>query len=80
MKAIEFPEQTCVIAEHQDEYENVPACFTDDGQMICCWKLTRRERLRVMLTGKMWWGVLTFGKPLQPMVPWVRSPFEMNGD
>jgi len=75
MKPIEFPEQNCVYAKDQPEYLPLPVHKTEDGTVISCWALTWRERLRVLLTGKMWWSVLTFNHPLQPQLPQVDSPF-----
>jgi hypothetical protein len=34
----------------------------------------RRERLKVLLTGKVWQQVLTFNKPLQPQLMAVEKP------
>ena len=75
MKPIEFPEQNCVYAKDQPEYLPLPVHKTEDGMVISCWALTWRERLRVLLTGKMWWSVLTFNHPLQPQLPSVDRPF-----
>ena len=69
MDLIEFPEQTVVIAKDQPEYLPLPAHrFSDDphGRIACCWRMTWRERLRVLWTGLVWHEVLTFGKALQP--------------
>lgn len=69
MDLIEFPEQTVVIAKNQPEYLPLPAHrFADDsqGRIACCWRMTWRERLRVLWTGLVWHEVLTFGNPLQP--------------
>jgi len=76
MKPIEFPEQNCVYAENQkEEYLPLPAHKKIGGEVISCWSLTWRERLRVLVTGKMWWSVLTFNQPLQPQLPQVTTPF-----
>ena len=74
MKPIYFPEQTHLIAEHQDEYQTLPAYIGED-QTISCWKLSLRERLKVLFTGKMWLLQLSFGGPLQPQLPQVEYPF-----
>ena len=52
MKPIEFPEQNCVYAKDQPEYLPLPVHKTEDGMVVSCWRLTWRERLRVLLTGK----------------------------
>jgi len=74
---IEFPEQTVVIAKDQPEYRPLPAHrFANDpeGRIACCWRMTWRERLRVLLTGRVWHQVLTFGAPLQPQMLSTKKP------
>lgn len=75
MKPIEFPEQTCVYAKDQPEYLPLPARKTHDGMVITCWSLTWRERFKILFTGRIWWSVLTFNRPLQPLLPSVDRPF-----
>jgi hypothetical protein len=79
MNLIEFPEQSAVIAKDQPQYRPMP-CFInpedEEGRLICCWKLTLRERLRVLFTGKIWHHILTFRQRLQPQLLSVRSPFD----
>jgi len=77
MKPVEFPEQTVVIAKHQPEYRPLPAHrFAGDpqGRIACCWKLTWRERITVMISGKLWHQVLTFNQPLQTQLITVDKP------
>ena len=66
MKPISFPEQSCTYAENQPEYLPFPVHRADDGCVTACWKLTWRERLAVLWTGRLWHQMLTFNKPLQP--------------
>ena len=76
MKAIEFKEQTIIIAEHQEEYESLPAHIEKGvyGTTTFCWELTLKERLKLLFTGKLWHQVLTFNKPLQPQLLQVDKP------
>jgi hypothetical protein len=77
MMLIEFPEQTAVIAKDQPEYHPLPAHrFADDpqGRIACCWKLTWRERLTVLIGGVLWHQVLTFNQPLQPQLLSTTKP------
>ena len=77
MKPVEFPEQTMVIAKDQPEYLPLPAHrFAGDpqGRIACCWQLTWRERLAVLLCGKLWHQVLTFNQPLQPQLLTTEKP------
>jgi len=68
MKPIKFKEQNCTYAENQPEYLPLPAYRynTRDGQVVSCWKLSFRERLRLLFTGKLWVSLMMFGQPLTP--------------
>jgi hypothetical protein len=67
MKLIEFPEQTVVIAKDQPEYLPMPAHYNKEaGIVTCLWKLTLRERIKLLFTGKLWHQISTFGMALQP--------------
>ena len=76
MDLIEFPEQTVVIAKDQPASRPLPAhrFAGPDGRIACCWRLTWRERLAVLLRGRIWHQVLTFGAPLQPQRLTVEKP------
>jgi hypothetical protein len=76
MKLIEFPEQTVIYAKHQPEYLPLPAYQYKDakGEIVCCWYLTWRERLTVLMRGIIWHRVLTFNRPLQPVMLIVGKP------
>lgn len=70
MKPIKFKHQNCTYAEDQPQYLPLPALRLDDTEekeVITCWKLSFREKVNVLVTGKIWLGFLTFGKPLQPI-------------
>jgi hypothetical protein len=68
MKPIEFKEQNTVYAKDQPEYLPLPAFKNDSfyGEVISCWKLTLKERIILLFTGKLWSQFLTFNKPLTP--------------
>lgn len=66
MTPIEFDGQTLIIAKDQPEYLPLPAHVSDDGIVTCCWSLTWRERIKVLLSGRIWHRVMTFKRPLQP--------------
>lgn len=68
MKPIEFKEQNIIFAKDQPEYLPLPA-FRNDGPMgevISCWNLSFKERLKILFTGKLWVSLAMFGKPLTP--------------
>ena len=78
MDLIEFPQMTHVIAKNQPPYKPMPVYQDPEdakGRTICCWKLTMRERLIVLFTGRIWHHVLTFRGKMQPQLLDVRSPF-----
>ena len=65
-----------IFAENQPEYLPLPAYRFGDAEktVLSRWKLTWGERLRVLLTGNLWLYSLTFGNPLQPLLPTVKKP------
>jgi hypothetical protein len=78
MKAIEFKEQTIVIAKDQPEYTPLPSfVFANDptGRTVFCWQLSLMERLKLLFTGKLWHQVMTFNHPLQPQMLTLSKPF-----
>jgi len=68
MKAIEFKEQNTIFAKDQPEYLPLPAFRNDSpqGEVVFCMGLSFKERLKLLLTGKIWVSLLTFNKPLTP--------------
>lgn len=75
MEPSKFEGQNVVIAEHQPEYTQLPALVSPlSGEAIFCWRLTWRERLKLLVTGRLWHRVLTFGQPLQPQLLGVDVP------
>ncbi len=76
MNLVSFPEQTAVYAKNQPQYRPLPAHRASDveGRVTCCWALSWRERLHVLLTGRVWHQVLTFNQPLQPQLLTVEKP------
>jgi len=68
MKPIEFKEQNVIYAKDQPEYLPLPAFKNDSsyGEVISCWKLSFKERIILLFTGKLWVNLLSFNKPLTP--------------
>lgn len=80
MNLIEFEGQTVVYAKDQPEYRRLPAYqFPNDqeGRIACCWKLSPLERLRLLVSGRIWHQILTFGRPLQPQLLTLDRPFKV---
>lgn len=68
MKSIEFKEVNLRIAEHQEEYETLPALVnTEKGTVTSCWKLSEEELKIINETGVFWVQQLSFNQPLQPI-------------
>lgn len=66
MTPVTFNGQTHVIAKDQPEYIPLPAHIATDGVVTCCWQLTWKERIELMVSGRLWHQILTFHTPLQP--------------
>lgn len=68
MKPKKFKGCNIIFAENQPEYMTLPAFKNKSphGQVVTCWSLSFRERLRVLFFGDIWLSMLTFNKPLTP--------------
>jgi len=69
MKPVEFPEQNIIIAKDQPEYIPLPAFVSQNsqGEIVSCWKMPLRQRLRFLFTGRLYVSTWTFHSPLQPL-------------
>jgi hypothetical protein len=69
-----------LLALDQPEYNPLPVAHViyRDGvrSMISCYRLTIRERLKILFSGRLWWEQLTFGGPLQPQKLYLREPLK----
>lgn len=68
MKPIHFDEANTVYAKNQPEYLPLPAHKTEDGMVTSCWRLSLKERIRMLITGRVYVMQLTFNRPLQPLL------------
>ena len=68
MKPVEFKHQNIVFAKDQPEYQPLPALRIDSptGEVVSCWKLSFKERLQVLIFGRVWMSLMSFNKPLTP--------------
>lgn len=75
LSAVEFPEQTLVIAKDQPQYRPLPAKIIDnpEGDVITCWQMSWLDRLTILFTGRLWCSIWTFQGPLQPLYFTVRK-------
>lgn len=69
---VELP--VMIYAKDQPQYNQLPCFRDDDGTVVTRWKLTWRERLRILFYGNLWLTVLTFNKPLQPVKLETKNP------
>lgn len=75
MKPIKFKGHNVVFAKDQPQYQPLPALLEKEpGRVTSCWKLTWRERFKILFTGKLWLSQLSFNEPLQPQLPLVDNP------
>jgi hypothetical protein len=75
MKPIEFPGCNVVLGRGQSRYQELPA--RSDGNCVSsCWKLTWKERLKILFTGKLWLAQLTFGHRFQPQAPSLTDDYK----
>lgn len=73
-----FTGQNIIFAENQPEYQPLPAFRNDEGTVLTCWKLSRFERFKMLLTGRLYIQVLTFNHPLQPILPSIENPLKFQ--
>jgi len=75
MKSIEFPEQTHKIAEHQEDYQTLPAYIdAGDGIVTCCFELTDEEVDEVIKTKQIWHTQYIGNDPMQPIMMMAKKP------
>lgn len=74
MHPITFKEVNVVYAENQKEYTPLPVCVKANGIVVACWKLSLKERLKVLFSGVIWHEMMPFGGPLQPQRLAVKKP------
>ena len=70
MENIEFEESNIVIAKDQDEFKTLWA-YMDDEVTVSCYKLSWKERFKILFSGELWLGQANFGNPIQPQLPSV---------
>lgn len=76
MEPIKFDGANVVYGANQPEYKPLPAERRPghSGEIVTCWELSPDELKQIQETGKIWVSLLTFGKPLQPVLVSVYKP------
>jgi hypothetical protein len=76
----EFYSLEITYAKDQEPYLPLPALPVDDGtgqgRVVTRWRMSLRERLRVLIHGDVYLWISTFGQKLQP-VALVTTPPEI---
>lgn len=69
MEPIKFKEANHILAKDQPQYKPLPVFISEQpsGEVVSCWRLSWKERLGILFTGKLWAASMTFHKPLQPL-------------
>ncbi len=75
MKPIKFRQQNVIYVA--EDCGNLPA-YKGYGQIISCWKMTLVERIKALITGKVWLSVLGINQP--PVYLCVNNPFKEGGN
>lgn len=66
-------------AKNQPEYQSLPVHRFEDGTVLSRWRLTWRERLRVLIAGDIYLYQMTFNQPLQPVMMQAEAPVVKMG-
>ena len=57
-----------VIAEHQEQYLDLPSIRTPSGHVITRWRPTEDERRQILVGEDLYLTISTFNTPLQPVM------------
>lgn len=71
MTPIRFPGVNVMLAKDQPQYQPLPAYISTDGRALTLWKLTWKERIRILFGSPLWISQLTCNQPFQPILPEV---------
>lgn len=72
MKNVKFDGCNVIYGEGQHEY--IPLHARKTGKVtITCYRLSFKERIKILFTGLLWLGQMNFGLPLQPQKPSVNK-------
>lgn len=68
MENVKFEGCNTVYGADQPEYKPLHAQRTGNVT-ITCYRLSFKERVKMLFTGLLWLGQMNFGQPLQPQLP-----------
>jgi hypothetical protein len=80
MTPISFAGHTNVLAKDQPQYQPLPVHvgLAPEYRLTSCWELSVEELEQIIRTRKIWIQVLTFGAPMQPILPSAEPPAEIE--
>ena len=87
MRAVEFPQVTNRIAEHQEEFETLPVHAKVLGyvegkpfvEITACFELNKEERDEFLRTGRIYYSQVIGINLMQPIRMSTQNPFEQDG-
>lgn len=56
-----------MFAKDQPQYLPLPANVSRDGYVETKWRLSLKERIKILLSGSLYLHLMTFNQPLQPV-------------
>lgn len=76
MVSVKFPQANLALGKDQPEYQVLYAARSghEDGCTAYCYKLSWWERIKLLITGRLWFEQLTFHQGFQPVRPSVSEP------
>lgn len=63
-----------IVAEHQDEYGNLPSISCGNGVILTRWELSDEEIETIAVTKSVWLYMHSFGRPVTPISLQVEPP------
>lgn len=75
MNPIKFKEVNTLVGANQEEYIPLEGHTCNHGILTVCWYLRFGERLKLLLTGRIWAQFLTCGNPITPHKLEVDKPY-----
>lgn len=63
-----------IVAEHQDEYENLPVIVLDGGVLLSRWELSDEELKQINESKSIYMYLHTFFQPAQPCLLTTQQP------
>jgi hypothetical protein len=83
MKSVDFPQRNVIVAEHQEQYENLYAHVEtrlQETPVTACFELDDDEIEEIVRTRKLWYQCWTFGQPFQPILLSTKNPLPDGGN